>query len=345
MTNENTRWQAVANRVPAVGDPFVYGVVTTGVYCKPNCPSRRPLPQNVRFFDHVRDAQKNGFRPCKRCEPDEAEPNMAILKIAREILDKPENSWPLDELAATSHLSPAHFQKKFKMIIGLSPKKLHQAARRGKVRELLRNNAAVLDALFEAGYSSSSRMYDEVGAHLGMSPKKYQKGADQEIIHYCFQMTSWGGLMIAASAIGVCFVQFGLNEPMLIHALYLEFPQATLVAADDDQPQLKNWLEALNLYLNQQGQKPDLPLDLRGTAFQIMVWNFLTALKPGEQITYQELAKRLGRPKAIRAAASACASNRIGVLVPCHQVLRSDGGLGGYRWGLERKQQLLSLRL
>lgn len=323
---------------------FVYSVRTTGVYCRPSCAARPARPENIAFFDTPADAEKAGFRACKRCKPDAAgSPGAERMQaIAEHIRAHAEEVLDLPTLATMAGLSPTHFQRAFKAVLGVSPRELQADARLRRFKAELRAGEDVLSATFGAGYGSTSRVYERIDGGLGMTPRAYRDGGRGETLTYAVRVTTLGPLMMAATARGVAFVEFGVDEVALLAALRSEFPNAELhAAAPDAEDPLAAWMTALDAHLSRGAPSPDLPLDLRGTAFQIKVWRFLLSVKPGEVISYTELAAGVGAPRAVRAAASACAANRIGVLIPCHRALRAGGGLGGYRWGLERKRALL----
>jgi len=322
---------------------FWYGVVTTGVYCRPSCPSRSPKRENVRLYQDPEAAEAAGFRACKRCRPRRALSDVdGLVAVARYIESHTEERLTLAGLASRAGLSPARLQKKFRAAFGASPKEYQDALRHGRFREALRDGESVTDAIYAAGYGSPSRVYGEASRHLGMTPTAYRAGGEGETIWYACRVSALGPLMLAATARGVCFAQFGDSEAALVEALRREFPRAELEpSAARDGADLDAWLDALDAHVSDNAPRPDVPLDLRGTALQLRVWRFLLSVPEGEVLSYAELARGIGRPKAARAVASACARNRIGVLVPCHRVLCGDGALGGYRWGLERKRTLL----
>lgn len=265
-----------------------------------------------------------------------------LLAVARHIENHVADPLPLAELAQVAGLSESHLQRTFKAAFGISPKVYQDALRMGRFKHALKQHSAVTEAIFDAGYGSISRLYGEPSRTLGMTPSAYRAGGAGEAIDYACRQTLLGTLLMAATGRGVCFVQFGTDESTLLELLKAEFPKAELKPSSaQDSVDLDLWIDALNLHISQGGPRPDLPLDVRGTAFQILVWQFLIQIPEGEVISYAELASGIGKPGAVRAAASACARNRIGVLIPCHRVLRGDGRLGGYRWGLERKQALI----
>lgn len=265
-----------------------------------------------------------------------------MIEIARMIEERAEESLTLKTFADCVGLSPSRLQKVFKEVIGVSPKDYQEAVRLRRFKASLREGTNVTEAIFASGYGSVSRVYGEQGRNLGMALKDYQSGARGEVIAYACRQTSLGLVAMGATHRGVCFVEFGDDEDSLISALHREFPGANLVPSPaSETPALDDWIEALEQHVSRGKPGPDLPLDMRGTAFQIQVWRFLKSIQEGEVLSYGEVAKRIGKPKAIRAVASACARNRIALLVPCHRVLRADGQLGGYRWGLDRKKALL----
>ena len=261
--------------------------------------------------------------------------------LARYIAEHADESLPLARLAERAHLSPSRLQRVFKETFGVSPKKFQQAARSEKFKSLLRSGSDVTEAIFECGYGSTSRVYGAALDNIGMTPSRYRAGGAGETISWACRDTVLGPLLMAATDRGVCFAQFGESSEALLEQLRREFPNAELQPASENSAQLDGWIDALNAHLQRRQPRPELPLDLRGTAFQIRVWEFLLGLQGGDVASYAEVAEGIGKPRAVRAVASACARNRIAVLVPCHRVLRADGGLGGYRWGVQRKRALL----
>jgi AraC family transcriptional regulator, regulatory protein of adaptative response / methylated-DNA-[protein]-cysteine methyltransferase len=344
MPAEATMRRAVATRDERYNGVFVYGVVTTGVYCRPSCRSRPAKPENVRFFANPAAAEGAGLRPCKRCEPRGLyDRTTQLMQALTQYIDKnPGENLSLAHLAKQAHLSPAHLQRKFKAVLGVSPKAYQDAVRLKRLKSGLKSGQSVLDSITDAGFQSTSRVYGATTRNLGMTPSAYRAGGAGENIAYAYRDTGLGPLLMAATDRGVCFAQFGKNEVALTAQLKNEFPRATLVTSRmADSPDLDVWIQGFEAHIAGTAPRPDLPLDLRGTAFQIRVWRFLLQVPEGDLISYGELAADIGAPKAVRAAASACAANRIAILVPCHRVLRGDGGLGGYRWGLERKRVLI----
>jgi len=265
-----------------------------------------------------------------------------MLALARYIEARPDEPLRLADLAEVAGLSVSHLQRSFKDTFGLSPKAYQDALRMRAFKQALRTGQAVTDAIYEAGFGSVSRVYGRPERQVGMPPSRYGKGGEGELIAYACRQTALGLLMMAATDNGVCFAEFGADEASLCEQLRKEFPKARLTPSGaSESPELDEWMIALDDHLSQNRPRPDVPLDIRGTAFQTRVWKLLLSVREGEVVSYTELARRLGEPKAVRAVASACGRNRIAVLIPCHRVLRSDGSLGGYRWGLDRKRQLL----
>jgi AraC family transcriptional regulator of adaptative response/methylated-DNA-[protein]-cysteine methyltransferase len=344
MLPESAMRQAVAMRDAHYDGTFVYGVATTGIYCRPSCPSRPAKAGNVRFFADPTEAERAGLRACKRCRPcathDRTTQQMQALagyidKNAGEALS-------LRHLAKQAHLSPTHLQRTFKAVFGVSPKAYQDAARLRLLKDGLKAGKSVLDSITGAGFQSTSRVYGHSTRNLGMTPSAYRLGGAGETIAYAFRDTALGPLLMAATDRGVCFAQFGDSESALVAQLRAEFPKATVVVSGmTHSPELDAWIQAFEAHIAGTAPRPDLPLDLRGTAFQIRVWKFLLDVPAGDVMSYAEVAAGIGAPQAARATASACAANKIAVLVPCHRVLRGNGGLGGYRWGLGRKRVLI----
>jgi AraC family transcriptional regulator, regulatory protein of adaptative response / methylated-DNA-[protein]-cysteine methyltransferase len=344
MPSEIAMRHALAARDASFDGAFVYGVVTTGIYCRPSCASRPAKPSNVRFFSDPEAAERAGLRSCKRCKPrathDQAVERMKTL--ARYIETHAEEPLSLRKLSARVHISPAHLQRTFKNVLGISPKAFHDAARLCLLKGALKSGKSVLESITEAGFQSTSRVYGHAMRNLGMTPSAYRKGGEGETISYAYRDSALGSLVMAATNRGVCFAQFGSSKETLVKQLREEFPTASIVESSmSDSPELDVWIQAFEVHIAGTGPRPELPLDLRGTAFQVRVWKFLLVVPEGAVVTYGEVAQGIGASTAVRAAASACAANRIAVLVPCHRVLRGDGGLGGYRWGLDRKRALI----
>lgn len=346
--NDQAKWQAVQAREAAHDGEFVYGVTTTGVYCRPSCPSRRPLRQHVRFYDGPEAAAADGLRPCKRCRPLEshrADPAVAtVLDLCRYIEGRIDAPPSLAELGERAGMSSFQVHRLFKRLLAITPKQYVEALRLGHVKRHLRRSASVTDAIYDAGLGSSSRLYEHVDSRLGMTPKQYRRGGEGIAISYATGATPLGLAMIGATDRGICFLQFGDDEAQLLQQLRKEYPGASIAAMDAAaQAQFDAWMRALNAHLEGHSLATELPLDVRGTAFQKRVWSYLQTIPYGDVVSYAEVARAIGAPAATRAVAGACAHNRIGVLIPCHRVIRGDGGLGGYRWGLPRKRSLIDL--
>lgn len=339
-------WDAMQARDTAFDGRFLYGVMTTGVYCRPSCSSRMPKRENVRFYAMAAEAELDGLRPCKRCQPlAKTADELAVRKmreLGRYIQAHSAETLTLETLAKRAHLSPSHLQRQFKKVLGVSPKHFIETCRLDTLKTQLREGTSVATATYEAGFGSSSRVYERAASRLGMTPKQYSAGGLDVAISWATSDTALGLLMMAASDRGLCFVQFGRSEDDLLNALRKEFPAAAITRmADGGDDQFMQWMASLSRHLAGQQPAGDLPVDLRGTAFQMQVWRYLLTIPPGELRSYTEVAQAVGKPKAVRAVANACAANRVAVLVPCHRVIRGDGHLGGYRWGLERKRTLI----
>ena len=345
--HEELRWQAVLTRNVFCDGRFVYGVRTTGVYCRPSCPSRRPLRENVRFYTTPAAAERDGWRPCKRCRPDSNAARKASLAermqaLCRQLEAHPGDPSSLAVLSRQANFSPYHLQRRFKAVIGVTPRQYSEACRLRLLRRRLRAGDPVTDAIYGAGFGSLSRVYERVTSRMGMTPGQYRAGgAGMEISHAAAE-TPLGLLMMAATDRGLCFVQFGESEEAMRACLQAEYPAARLSAMPPvaEQP-FGQWMLALCDFLRDARNALDLPADVRGTAFQVKVWDYLRSIPCGELRTYKEVAAAIGRPKAVRAVANACAANRLSLVIPCHRVIRGDGGLGGYRWGIERKRALI----
>jgi AraC family transcriptional regulator of adaptative response/methylated-DNA-[protein]-cysteine methyltransferase len=344
MPDPDACWTAVAGRDRAADGRFVYAVRRTGIYCRPSCPSRRPKHENVRFFDSPAAAEAAGFRACLRCRPQLAAAGdvaAVMTAMARHIDANAEAPLSLAALARHAGYSRWHFQRLFTAALGVSPKAYHEAARARRLKASLKAGDAVAGAMFEAGFGSTSRGYAAAARHIGMAPAAYRAGGRGETLGWTCRATGYGALMMAATSRGVAFVAFGDDETGLLAQLRAEFPQATLLPAPASSA-LDAWVDALCAHLDKGAPRPDLPLDLKGTAFQLSVWRFLLSVPEGELVSYADVASGIGAPRAVRAAASACGANRLAVLVPCHRVLRGDGGIGGYRWGISRKRALIA---
>ncbi len=339
--SETEMLRAVRARDRSYDGRFVYAVVTTGVFCRPSCAARPAKTENLRFHPDVATAERAGYRACLRCRPDlPALDVSSMAKIARHIERNADQRLTLSELADEAQLSPSRLQRVFKSVFGVSPKAYQDAARQRRLKAALHDGRSVTDAVFDAGYGSMNRVQGEAARSIGMTPSAYRAKGANERISWAYRHSELGPLVMAATDRGVCFVQFGENKDALVEQLQAEFPAATLIRSTAGAA-LDDWMEALDTHLRDHAPRPELPLDLRGTAFQVLVWRFLLSVKDGEVVSYTEVAHGIGKPRAVRAVASACGANRVAVLVPCHRVLRSDGDLAGYRWGLARKRALL----
>jgi AraC family transcriptional regulator, regulatory protein of adaptative response / methylated-DNA-[protein]-cysteine methyltransferase len=343
--NEEELWSAVQNRDAGRDGEFFYGVMTTGVYCRPSCNSRRALRKNVRFFTTAEAAEQAGLRPCKRCRPTGASANVlnqVVHELARKIEAEPELKFSLAQLAKRAGYSPFHLQRSFKAIIGSSPKEYQTAARVRMLKKELRNEAPVADAIYQAGFGSGSRVYEKADGQLGMTPSEYRSGGKGLTLSYATGHTPLGLMMIGATDRGICFLQFGDSDATLLGDLKQQFPAATVQPMpDSSRAEFESWIAALNRHLRGIEPRLDLPLDVRGTAFQLIVWRYLQKVPYGEVRSYSEVAAAIGKPSAARAVAQACATNSVALLIPCHRVVRGTGELGGYRWGVQRKRVLL----
>ncbi len=341
-------WEAVTARDGRRDGAFVYAVSTTGVYCRPSCPSRRPLRENVSFLPTPAAAEAAGYRACLRCRPqDQAKPIDLAVARAREFLEAhPDETVTLPTLAREVGLSPHHLQRAFSRRVGVSPKRYSAALRADRLKTALRDGATVSRATFDAGYGASSRVYEAADAHLGMTPAAYRRGGRGELIRFATRPTSLGRVLVGATARGVCAVQLGETDTDLELGLAAEYPNAKRERVDldraVDQADLREWLDAVVDHLDGAPSRA-VPTDVAGTPFQLRVWQALREIPYGETRSYTEVARSIGAPRAVRAVASACARNRVAVVIPCHRVVRENGGMGGYRWGPERKRQLLAL--
>ena len=342
---DDKRWSAVEKRDRAADGRFVLAVTTTGIYCRPSCPARHAKRENVLFFGDAEAAERAGFRPCKRCQPKgdslAERQSRAVAAACREIeraTDEGEPEPRLGALAAQAGLSRFHFHRLFKETTGVTPKSYAAARRDSLARHGLERGDSVTSAIYAAGYSSSSRFYEGSTTRLGMRPSDYRAGGPGTEIRFAVGECSLGAFLVAATEKGVCAIMLADAPEPLVAALEDRFPKARLVGGDADFEALVGQVVGL---IEAPGQKSDLPLDLRGTAFQQQVWRALTGIPPGTTASYSEIARRIGAPKAVRAVAQACAANPAAIAVPCHRVVRSDGALSGYAWGIERKRELI----
>lgn len=341
-TRQDPRWARIAARDRSADGEFFYSVATTGVYCRPSCPSRGARPENVRIHASAAECEAAGFRPCKRCKPNEAPlavRNAALVAAACRTIEAAETPPPLADLAAAAGLSPHHFHRTFKAATGLTPKSYADARRATKLRQALTGAVTVTEAIYDAGFNSAGRFYEQADGLLGMTPSQARAEGAQTQIRFAVGQSSLGAILVARSEKGVCAILLGDDPDGLVRDLQDRFGRADLVGGDADFEALVGRVVGL---VEAPGLGLDLPLDVRGTAFQQRVWRALQAIPAGATASYAEIARRIGAPRAVRAVAGACAANPLAVAIPCHRVVRTDGGLSGYRWGVERKRKLLA---
>lgn len=332
-------WRAVGDRDARFDGTFVFAVATTGIFCRPSCKARRPKRENVRFFAATVEAEACGYRPCLRCRPTavDADPVVtAIVTAIREIEEFPEAS--LDELASTAGLSSYHFQRKFKEIVGISPKRYSEAIKMERFKDEVRSGRDVTTAIYEAGFGSARAIYEKANEALGMTPAAYKKGGKGVSIEFTTVECDLGIMLVARTKRGICSVSFSDDRPDLISSLGAEFPNADIV---EDSSGLEAIVRGILDHLAGRSRRLVLPLDLQATAFQLQVWEMLRKIPYGETRSYAEIAEQIGDRRKVRAVARACATNRVALVIPCHRVVASDGRLSGYRWGIERKKKLL----
>lgn len=342
--DEEQYWDAVTTRNARMDGAFVFAVCSTSVYCRPSCPARRPRRENVRFFRLPTEALAAGFRPCLRCHPNQQQvpsPHTELVEQVRQYIeDHLETSLRLADLSTQFHMSPYHLQRTFKQVTGLSPRQYAESLRLKQFKTRLQEGEPVTSALYNAGYQSSSSVYERTPMQLGMTPATYQRGGKGVHLTYTIADSPLGNVLIAATERGLAAVRFGESRQALEAELAREYPQAERAY---DAEQLRPWIEHLQRALAGQVLEADLPLDVQATAFQWKVWRALQAIPTGQTRSYSEVAQAIGQPSAVRAVAQACAANHVAVFIPCHRVVRNNGQLGGYRWGIERKQRLLAL--
>ena len=342
-TIDDPRWERILARDRTADGEFWYSVTTTGVYCRPSCPSRRPNPTNAVLHDTLDAARATGFRACKRCNPEAASrdsENAILIEKACRLIERSDESLPLAKLAEAVGLSPGYFHRLFKAMIGVTPKDYAAARRASRVQDQLLKGQSVTESIYDAGFNSSGRFYEKSTEMLGMTPTRYREGGANEDIRFAIGQSSLGAILVASSAKGVVAILLGDEPDKLARDLQDRFPKARLIGADREYEalvaQVVGFVEAPNLGL-------DLPLDIRGTAFQRRVWQALRRIPAGKTAAYGEIATRIGAPNAARAVAAACAANPIAIAIPCHRVVRNDGSLSGYAWGVERKRRLIEV--
>lgn len=341
-TLKDPRWASVVSRDARADGSFFYSVCTTGVYCRPSCSARLPRPENVAFHTSINEAENAGFRPCKRCKPDQPsllQQHAVRITAACRAIEQAQTAPTLAQLASTAGMSPFHFHRVFKTAAGVTPKQYADQHRANRIRDQLSRGGSVTEAIFDAGFNASSRFYESASQLLGMTPSGLRRGGAGSKIHFALAQCSLGAILVAQSERGVCAILLGDDADGLVRDLQDRFPNANLLGSDEGYErliaQVIGFVEAPSTGL-------DLPLDVRGTAFQQRVWQALREIPPGSTASYSDIARRIGAPKAARAVAQACAANALAVVIPCHRVVRNDGGISGYRWGVERKRALLT---
>ena len=346
VMNNPELWNAVLSRDASRDGSFVFAVRSTGIYCRPSCPARRPKREQVSFFQIPEAAEQAGFRACKRCHPRRARVNDPQIELVRRVChlidEHDEEPVTLKRIGAITGVSPNHLQRTFKQIMGITPRQYAESQRVKRFKAGIKNGASVAHAMYDAGYGSSRSLYEKSSAQLGMTPATYGRGGKGMRIVFTIADSSLGRLLVAATERGICAVTLGDSDTELTRALFAEYPAASIDSKDVSiSPSLNLWLHAVLDSLNGTVRKVELPMDIQATAFQWRVWEELRRIPFGSTRSYQEIAKAIGKPNAVRAVARACASNRLALVIPCHRVIRENKELGGYRWGMERKRRLL----
>jgi AraC family transcriptional regulator of adaptative response/methylated-DNA-[protein]-cysteine methyltransferase len=338
---DDPRWARIVARDKTADGHLWYSVVTTGVYCRPSCPSRTANPKNVQLHDSLESAKATGFRPCKRCNPEGLSTdveNAALVAKACRLIEESEEELSLDKLADAVGLSPSYFHRMFKAATGVTPKDYAAAHRAAKVREGLASGSSVTEAIYDAGFNSSGRFYEKSADMLGMTPSRYRAGGANEKIKFAVGQSHLGAILVASTKKGIAAILLGDDPDKLVRDLQDRFPRAHLIGADRD---YENLVARVVGIVEEPGSGLNLPLDVRGTAFQERVWKALREVPAGTTVSYADIARRIGAPKSVRAVARACAANKLAVAIPCHRVVRNDGSLSGYAWGIERKRALI----
>ncbi|MFW2368984.1 MAG: bifunctional DNA-binding transcriptional regulator/O6-methylguanine-DNA methyltransferase Ada [Desulforhopalus sp.] len=341
FNTDDTRWNAVCDNSSDADGAFYYAVITTGIYCRPSCRSKLPRRDNVEYFMSCNDAEAAGYRACKRCKPtalSKAEEIEQKIILACRIIEQSETSIKLDELATHVNLSPYHFHRLFKKIVGITPKQYASRHQSHRFQKNLRSSPSITDAIYSSGYGSSGSAYDKKRDQLAMKPKEYRRGADGVTITYGLAQCYLGWVIVAATDRGICAIEFGDDSKVLPEQVQNRFPNAQLNKADIG---FETLIEEVVDFIESPKDTFHVPLDIQGTAFQQQVWEVLRQIRPGETMSYTDVAEWIGKPKAVRAVASACASNKLAVVIPCHRVISKAGRTGEYRWGSERKKRLL----
>ena len=339
--SDDGRWEAVVGRDQKAVGVFVYAVATTGIYCRPGCASRLPNRENVRFFETALHAEQAGFRPCKRCTPNlenESNASQQIIIKACQIIERAVQVPTLPQLAHQVGLSPYHFHRLFKKVTGITPKQYMVQKRMERARSKIQQDESITKAVYEAGFDSSSRFYETAVSSLGMTPSEFRDGGAEVTIWYAIEKSYLGYVLVAATERGICQIDFGDSVEVVQARLEKNFPRAEFLV---DDPGFKATVAEVLSFLDHPEEGFNLPMDVQGTVFQRQVWDALQKIPAGSTASYTDIAAHIGKPKAVRAVARACAANRIAVAIPCHRVVRSDGTLGGYRWGIDRKRAVL----
>lgn len=341
FASDEERWEAISRRDKTADGQFYYSVKTTGVYCRPSCGSRRALRENVQFHATCADAERAGFRPCKRCRPDldaSATRQAQVVAAACRMIEQASSVPTLDALADMAHMSRYHFHRVFKALTGVTPKAYADAHRHRRVRDEIKRGASITEAIYDAGFNSNGRFYATSTQRFGMTPTAFRAGGGGSAIRFALGQCWLGSIAVAATDKGVCAILLGDDPDRLLRDLQDQFPNAQLIGGDAE---FEQWVAQVVGFVDAPSRGLDLPLDVQGTAFQQRVWHALRAVPPGTTVSYAEIARRIGHPRAVRAVAQACGANALAVAIPCHRVVRSDGALSGYRWGVERKRALL----
>jgi AraC family transcriptional regulator of adaptative response/methylated-DNA-[protein]-cysteine methyltransferase len=342
LADKEPRWQALLSRDAGQDGRFFFAVKTTGIYCRPTCPSRRPNRANVLFFETPAQAEQAGYRPCKRCHPNgesiDARQTRAVQKACR-LIEESDAIPGLAALAAAVGMSQSHFHRQFKRLLGVTPRQYAAGKRVKRLQEELQAGRPIADAIYESGYGSGSRVYEKSTATLGMTPADYRDAGKDQVVAYTLEKTELGWLLVAATNKGICSIEFGNDKQQLRANLERRFAAAHI---DPTNQKLRGWVKEIVSFIRTPVHGLHLPLDIQGTAFQQRVWKALQQVPPGRTVSYAQLADAIGQPRAHRAVARACATNQLALAVPCHRVVRKDGQLGGYRWGVDRKRRLLA---